>query len=570
MSGEPSPATVPGLSRRLLLRSAATLAGAAVAGPLLTGCESSGGKGPGTTSQGDLAKVVPSYLPNTAVKPDIPSVVGPHGAVSDPGFLAYPASPVRTVAAVPGKGGTYTTMTPLWGSIPPSAGNGYYDAVNKALGATLKIQPADGNNYGDTLPPLFAADKLPDWLQIPGWNTANLDFGRAVEAKFADLTPYLAGDKVKDYPNLANVPTGAWTCGVWNGKLYGIPVYPSGAVVNGAYFYRADVFDQMGIKAADIATTADLEALAAQLTSATAGVWAFDDLFGTDAAYISQLFHFPNKWGLDDNGKLIHKYESPGIVEALNWHAKLVKAGYVHPDAVAANNQNGKQRFWSGKSIVCADGTGAWNGDDAKSGTAANPSYRRLAFNLFSSDAAKAPTIELGNGAAMFSYLNKKLSPDQIRECLAIANFIAAPYGSAEYLLVNFGAEGVEYTLDGGNPVLTGTGSKEVATTFQFLAGPPSPNTVTSGFVQVTKDYCAWQAEMVKLAVKPVFYGMNVTEPSQYSSIGQAVTDTIADVKVGRKPISAYTDAVKTWQAQGGNALRDFYQGVRDKYGTGQ
>jgi putative aldouronate transport system substrate-binding protein len=63
---------------------------------------------------------------------------------------------------------------------------------------------------------------------------------------------------------------------------------------------------------------------------------------------------------------------------------------------------------------------------------------------------------------------------------------------------------------------------------------------------------------------------MNITEPSQYSSIGQQVEDTITDVKFGRKPISAYTDAVKTWQSQGGNALREFYDGIRSQYGTGQ
>lgn len=571
MSRETSPSPRTLVSRRALLRSAATLAGAAAASPLLAACgSSSGSKGPGTTGKDTVAKVVPDYIPNTSVKPDIPSVIGPNGAVSDPGFLAYPANPVVTVSGVPGKGGNYTTMTPLWGSIPPSSGNGYYDAVNKALGATLKMQPADGNNYGDTLPPLFAADKLPDWIMIPGWNTTKLNFGQAVQAKFVDLTPYLAGDKIKDYPNLANVPSGAWACGVWNGKLYGIPSYPSGATTNGACFYRADIFEKMGIKAEDIRTTADLEALGAQLTSKSAGVWAFDDLIGNDAPYASQLFHFPNKWGIDSDGKLIHKYEHPGMVEALNWYAKLVRAGYVHPDAVAANNQNGKQRFWSGKSVICADGTGAWNGDDAKSGTAANPSYRRLAFALLTSDASVKPSIELANPAAMFSYLNKKLSPDQIKECLAIANYLAAPYGSAEYLVVNFGAAGVEYTMTDGNPVLTPTGSKEVATTYQFLVSPPSPNTVMSGFAQVTKDYCAWQGEMVKSAVKPAFFGMNITEPSQYSSLNQAVIDTINDVKVARKPISAYTDAVKAWQSQGGNALRDFYQKIRDQYGTGQ
>ena len=42
-----------------------------------------------------------------------------------------------------------------------------------------------------------------------------------------------AGDKVKQYPNLANIPTGAWAAGVWNGKLYGLPVYPSAATFAG-------------------------------------------------------------------------------------------------------------------------------------------------------------------------------------------------------------------------------------------------------------------------------------------------------------------------------------------------
>src|SRR4051794_5167247 len=182
MPRETSP--IPRVTRRGLLRSAVVVAGAAVAGPALVGCDSNGSKGPGTTSQNDLAKIVPSYLPNESVKPDIPSVTGANGAVSDPGFLAYPANPVKTVASVPGKGGSYTTMTPLWGAIPPSSGNGYYDAVNQALGATLKIQPADGTNYGDQLPAVFASDKLPDWIQIPGWNTTRLSFGDAVSAKF--------------------------------------------------------------------------------------------------------------------------------------------------------------------------------------------------------------------------------------------------------------------------------------------------------------------------------------------------------------------------------------------------
>jgi putative aldouronate transport system substrate-binding protein len=561
------PLTSAATNRRRFLSLAGLGALTVATGGTLAGCGNKKAGGPGTTSQTELGKLVPAYIPNTAVKPDIPGVTGPGGAVSDPVFLSYPASPVATVASVPGKGGSYTTMTPLWGAIPPSSGNSYYDAVNKALGTTLKMQPADGNNYANQLPALFAADKLPDWIQIPAWTAGTLNFGQAV-AKFVDLTPYLAGDKIKDYPNLANIPTGAWQSAVWNGKLYGLPVYPSGANITGTYFYRKDILDKAGIDPASIKTPDDLAALGAQLTSASAGRWAFDDLFGDDAAYVNQLFHFPVKWGLDSSGKLIHKYESEGLIEALNWSQKIAKAGHFHPDAIAGRSQNGDQRFWSGKVVIGCGGTGAWNGDDAKSGSAANPDYRRMAFALMSSSGA--PTIELQPGAGWFGYLNAKLGADQVKELLAVANYLAAPYGSAEWLTVNFGAEGVDYAMKDSNPVLTEKGAKEVATSYQFLVSPTNVTTPKSGFVDVAKDYGTWQADMAKYAVKPVFFGMNISEPGQYSSIGKPVLDMMFDVKFGRKSIADFQETVKTWKKQGGDALRAFYEDIRTKYGTGQ
>ncbi|KKD01949.1 hypothetical protein TN53_43250, partial [Streptomyces sp. WM6386] len=110
-----------------------------------------------------MAAAIPDHLPSTAVRPDLPSVTGAAGAVTDPGFLKYPAQQVRTVDDVPGSGGRYTTLTPLWGAIPP-AGNAYYRAMNKALGATVTMKPANGNSYNTTITTLTAAEKLPDWV----------------------------------------------------------------------------------------------------------------------------------------------------------------------------------------------------------------------------------------------------------------------------------------------------------------------------------------------------------------------------------------------------------------------
>ncbi|GIF23146.1 putative aldouronate transport system substrate-binding protein [Actinoplanes tereljensis] len=546
--------TVEGISRRGLLGGVAAVAIAGAAG---CGADDRAEQ-LGTTGADQLRRALPQYRPGQSIKPDIPGVAGTHGAASDPAFLQYPADPVATVSGPPGSGGTYSTRTPLWGAIPPSNGNSYYDAVNAALGATLTMQPADGNSYVETLPPLFASDRLPDWTQIPSWANQKLNMGSAVE-RFADLTPYLAGDKIAKYPNLAAIPTAAWQAGVWNGKLYGIPSYSSPNNFPGYLFYRRDLVDAR-VRSAD-----DLLSLGRELTDAKAGRWAFDDLW----PFLLFPFRVVSTWNADPSGKLLHQYELPEMTEALSFAAKLAQAGYVHPDALAGNTGNGQQRFWAGKVAISAGGTGAMDGDDAKGGTAANPGYDRQLFDVFDATGG-TPLIQLGPGSGWFSYLNRNLSAAQVQECLAIANFLAAPYGSKEFLLVNFGASGLDHTISAGNPVLTERGAKDVATSFQFLASGPQVTLVKNGFTQVAKDYAAWQARAVKCAVKPMFFAMNVTEPAQYASIGQQVDDTMKDVRTGRQPISAFTDAVNAWRKQGGDEMRKFYEGIRDKNGTGQ
>ena len=553
------------VSRRGLLAGTAVVAGAVVAPTLLAGCDSAGtgAKGPGTTGADALKRALPNYVPSKAVTADLPGSAGSPGTASDPTFLSYPASPVPTVSGVPGSGGNYTTRTPLWGAIPPSNGNAYYDAMNKALGATLKMQPTDGNNYVDTIPALFASGNLPDWIQIPGWANTKLNLGSALE-HFVDLTPHLSGDAVAAYPILASIPSTAWQSGVWNGKLYGLPCFASAGGFPGYIFHRRDILEAAGVSP-EVRSADDLFNLGKQLTNENRGQWAFDDMW----PYLMFPFGVTSPWTTDAGGKLIHQYETDGIVEAIVFAARLAKAGYVHPDALANNTQQGQQRFWSGKVVIQGGGTGGWDGDDAKGGRAANPRYDRQAFKVFHAHGG-TPAIQLSTGSGWFSYLNRKLSDKQVRECLAVANFLAAPYGSKEYLLVNFGADGVDHTMSGGNPILTDRGQKEVAASYQFLVSPPAVTLVKNGFAQVAKDYAAWQADAVKRAVKPLFYAMNITEPPQYASIGQQVEDTIKDVRYGRKPIDAYKSAVDTWRKQGGDQLRTFYDDIRSRYGTGQ
>ena len=421
------------VDRRSFLRMIA--AGAAVVGvpSLLTGCATSSPTG-AATSGGPIGDVIPSYIPVEYVTPDFPSVKG-----SVPGFLTLPKKLVRSVAKAPGSGATFKAMTPLWGTIPPSKGNQYYKAVNDMLGSTIEFQITDGNTYGDKLATVLASSKdVADWVCVPTWNLPPRFGSEIVGNVFEDLTPYLAGDKVKDYPNLANIPSDAWKFCVFNGKLYGLP-FPGG-IITDAIFYRKDLLEKMGITP-DVKNGDDLLALALELTDKKAGRWGAEDLWNT-----SVIIHaVPPKWKLD-GGKLVHRVETDEYRAALAWNAKLFASGAVHPDAVADQAGEAKARFQAGKSLIMNDGLGGWN-EALRDNLASNPSYWQQPFDPFAADGG-TPVLFKGNPTNIFSFLKKTDDKKKITELLALANLLAAPFGTTECDVITNGVEGVHYTKD--------------------------------------------------------------------------------------------------------------------------
>ena len=554
------------LNRRDFVRAAAMVAGAAALTPVLSACGGST-QVTGASTRSGLKAALPAYVPNTAARPDFPSLAGGPDAMTDPGYLIYPAAQRATVSGVPGRGGSYTAVTPLWGTVPP-AGNSFYQAMNRALGVNLTMKPADGNNYATIVPTLTAAKRLPDWIQLPTWWNANFNVGELAATQFADLTPHLSGDKVKKYPNLAAIPSGAWQAGAWGDRIYGIPSFSSGFVIAGTTYYRRDVFDRLGITAGQIRSADDLMHLGKELTDAKRGVWAFDDVW----TYLFPFWGVPNKWKIE-NGKLVNKYETPEYLEALDWHYRLATAGYLHPDAIAGDNADANTRFYAGKVLIQGGGTGVWNLADYQSGTAANPNYRRGSFDIIAADGRSRPSVFMGSSTSIMSYLNGNLKPNQIEELLRVANYLAAPYGSAEYTLVNFGVEGVHYTMVNGMPTATDEGKKDVqAQTYPFLASPRAVISNPGGDV-VTRDYAAWQAANVKTLYKPVFWNMNISMPQSLATIdaAQAVEDTVKDCYHGKKKVSDVRAAIATWKSSGGDRLtRWMTENVLNKYGTGQ
>ncbi|MFD5059423.1 extracellular solute-binding protein [Streptomyces sp. NPDC058394] len=555
MTPNSSPAsTAP--SRRTFLASSAVAAVAVAGGvPLLAACGGGSGSGSkeGTTTGKALKKVVPNYIPSNLVQPDVAGVNG-----SSPGFTKLPDPLVTSVKSVPGKGSAFRVMTPLWGTVPKK-NNPYYTAVNKAVGATLNFDPQDGNTYQDKIGAVLAGSDIPDAVTIPGWNMQG-QIRNAIVAKFADLGPYLAGDAIKKYPNLANIPTGAWQYSVFGGKLRGLPM-PS-PILGNAIFYRKDLIGSGAVPG----SAADLLAFGKEYTDAKKKVWAFDDLWVCIGKIFGLLPDAPHYWKLE-NGKLVHKIETQEYREALAFARKLHDGGYVHPDAEAGKDADSKIRFTGGGVLMYNDGTGGWKGMVTEQATA-NPKFDMQPLDFFNQDGG-APVLWQDDPAGIFTFLSKKLPKAKIEEFLAIADFAAAPYGTKEFMLTNYGVQDTHYTIKDGVPTFTPQGIQEAQpSTTVFLASPPH----TVAFPdepQLVKDYAGWMARQAPNVKKPLFFGMQVVEPQRYASLYTPFDDLQKDIRRGRKKVSDVDAAVTTWKNSGGDKLRAWYQDILEKNGSG-
>jgi putative aldouronate transport system substrate-binding protein len=546
-------------SRRSFLASTA-VAAAAVAGgaPLLSACGGSqeGGE-EGTTSGKDAQKILPAFIASSVVAPDIPAKNG-----SAAGFTqAIATADLKT--SVPkklGTGGRLKIMSPFWGT-PPKNDNPYYTAMNEAIGVEVTWQNQDGNTYDEKLGAVLASSDIPDAVVVPGWNL-NGKIPGAVNAKFADLGPYLSGDKVKDYPNLAAVPTDAWQRAIFGGRLRAIPM-PASYVTNIVPFYRKDIFEKKGYELPG--SPDEFLSWAKEATSARAKVWACDDMKWS-AFNIYGVLNGSDKalwWNLVD-GKLVNRIETEEYLEALEWVRKLYAADVVHPDARAVQG-DASNRFTSGQSLVFNGDIAYWYGSTSEQRTQKND-FEMGAFDLFGADGGD-PTLWAVQPSNIFAFVSKKASKQQIKDFLAIADYCAAPYGTKERMLTQYGVEGTDFERKEGLPVKTTKGVNEVNGAFDYT-GDPAAFIAYPDLPEITRLMVEWQQRMGAFTKKSSFYGYTITEPNRWTNLANDFEQLEDDVVRGRKKVSDVQQAVSDWKSKGGDGLRDWYRKLLDDTGS--
>ena len=550
------------LTRRGLLVKTGGIAAAGLTLPLLAACglaprPSTGPAAPGGGASAAKVKT-PSYVPlQDGPKPDLAA----RADGVDAGYFSFPPTLFKSVKEAPGKGEDITLMTNLiQGSVVPLEQNSAWQAVNKDMGLTVRQRLFGQGDYRTGLNTTIAGGELPDTLYNNPTNyIPNLP--AFLQAQCADLTAHIGGDAVKDYPNLANIPSPSWAETVFNGAVYAVPV-PRAPFLN-AFLVRQDLVDQAQLelpKSAD-----DFKKLLLALTRAQQNKFglgaANPPAFGVGSqAPLVMIFGAPNNWALDKSGKLIKDFETEEFKAALGFARDLWAAGVYHPDTRTLNGTTLSTALRGGQTAVASHSFGALIAQWPLLAVE-NPAARLRVIQPFSADGKAKPIYHTGPSHFGMSFI-KKGSADRVKLLLRVLNYIASPFGSQEWALLNYGVDGQHYARDAqGIPALTEKGKTEVVSTWKYITN--NPQVLFSPYR--SKDYATDiqtdEKALADVAIADPTLGLfSPTFSGQKVTLDQAMSDGLADIVIGRAQLSDLDGLLKDWRNNGGDKARAEYQ----------
>ncbi|MBO0882687.1 MAG: hypothetical protein J2P17_20610, partial [Mycobacterium sp.] len=514
--------------------------------------------------------LLPNFIPAAGgPKPDLPSA----GPLYEDAFVNYPKSPVKALLPEPpGAGSTVTAFeAALYPPPTPLDQNPAWQAVNKALNADVRFNVVGLADYVTKLATVMSGNDLPDILYLQRGINAAPDLPRFLQAKCADLTSYLAGDAAKDYPYLAAIPTYAWQnsgCAA-SGKLQMVPIqrYAPGV----ALFKNQTIYDSEIGKDTLPKNAADYRKMLEQVNRPSQGRYGTASYASTATSavtgnaysidFYAAMFGAPNTWGLDASGKLTRSLETEEYKAAVGYIRDLVAAGLFHPNTLTYNINSARADFIAGSWVMYPEGFGnPWN-DFWRRGLQMNPPVNFLPLPPFPANDGGAVQHYLSLGYQATTAL-KQASPDRIRELLRIMNWLAAPFGSQEDLLLAYGVKDIDYTFDDrGNPVVTDRGNGDANyVPWKYVVQHPQVIYVADipGWAQAASD-----AEHMLLphgVADPTLGYYAPTSSSKGIPINQAFTDGITDIVSGRRPMTDYDQLVSDWRSGGGEQIRREYQ----------
>ena len=389
--------------------------------------------------------------------------------------------------------------------------------------------------------------------------TANLP--QFLQTKCSDLTPYLSGDAIKDYPFLAAIPTFAWqnSGSAFGGHLYMLPLqrYVAGqALFKNVSVYDAEIGKDYVPKNAD-----DLKRVYLQLNRPQENRYATASYQNQAFAvnFYAALFGAPNNWRLESERQADQELRGGRIQRGRRLPARPVRRGCLPPQhAQLRRHQRGATRLRRPAGLRCIPRASVSRGRTSGGADCATlrrttscrcrPSRRTTAASRRTSwaPASLPPTP------------SKKPAPTASRSCCGSWTSWPRRLAPRRTCYSSTACTDVDYTLDASGK-LTLTDKSNVDANYvnwKYLMQHPQVMYVPDIPGYAKAEYDAEHALIPAGVTDPTLGLFSPTLGTKGSTINRTMTDGITDIVAGRRPLADYDQLVKDWQTAGGDQIR--------------
>ncbi|OYN84609.1 extracellular solute-binding protein [Parenemella sanctibonifatiensis] len=540
------------VSRRNLLAGIG-LAGMTLGAGTLAGCSTDGGAGGGDEPRAGSQQAgtqMPAYVPFEGAEPDLP---GDPDLGVPPAYFAHPADvePMRDNLPLPETDPIHF-LASIGVEYLPGSNNPWYDMLSTEIGNKFELIAGGAADYLNKYQVQLASNDLPEAMMM----LKVAQFPQLLDAKMTDLTPFLSGDAIKEYPGLASILPETWMIPMVNGKIWGIPQQrpPAGQMLQ----VRGDLMEQRGLPL--IPEPANGEEFRDLLKEVSGGgnFALGQDPIGSILEVTLQMMGANNGWGVAEDGTFSHALESEIYIEALDVASQLWADGVMHPDSIsnAGNVLNWQQ---AGVTSMVVQQFTAWVAFARRFPTW-NLSYVSLPKW---EGGGEANIYKSAPGFGNFVGIPKQDSEERVKEILRVFDYVASPFGTKEYLNFIFGIEGKHWDRDAeGNAQTNAEGrAADWFGGLEYAGSREFSQVYIPGNEELTTRQHTYLKEKLPTGVADASLGLySETATTEGAAMDTQLKDARHEIIRGNRSASTWTDIVQEWRRRSGDESRIEYQ----------
>ena len=351
-----------------------------------------------------------------------------------------------------------TGMANLY-NLAPEKDSEFWQAMEEKFNVDYTVDWVPTDTYQQKMELVLSSGELPDLMQIQ--NTSLPSFQKAVEAgAFYDLTDLL-GD-FSEYPNLKNnTNQDAWTLSKIKGRNYIVP--RTRGNLDSGLMLRKDWLDKLGL---EVPKTADeFKEAMIQIVQNDPDGNGVNDTIGVVPGVENIDGFWPAAFGTreivrDEDGGIIYERLTDNYADYVDYMRELYADGAVAKEFALIKGQQSEELFTTGKSASLVKN--AWHQyrlqEEARK---TDPEAEVVLIPYLEGPNGYAHIYDLGYFGGMA--ISANCSEEKVKQIL---KFFDATCAEENYNFVNYGIEGVQWTMVDGVPTLTEQGEKEVTNSF--------------------------------------------------------------------------------------------------------